>query len=129
MSSRADGFRESFDLPWHPRFSAVHGFADRPIREGFEPPAPAGKRGRRRAIDGALQCRRRVQFADYTITGAVDIVLREVTSERSQLEQVSEHSAYVEERPGPNDTEPIDEPPLRNRLHVLTLGVARKIEA
>lgn len=85
-------------------------------------PPPAGNRW------GAW-CQRSVPVAGYTDVSVGDSVLGEVTSERSQLEQVSKHPPDVEERLGPDNSQPIDEPLLRDRLHVLTLGVARMTEA
>lgn len=72
---------------------------------------------------------RGVGEAFYTDVSLGDSVLGEVTSEWSQLEQVSKHPPDVEERLGPDNSQPIDEPLLRDRLHVLTLGVAQMIEA
>jgi hypothetical protein len=66
---------------------------------------------------------------DYTTADVGVVFLSEVTSEPSKLKQVSKHTSNVEERLGPNDSEPIDEPPLRDRLHIFTLGVAWMIEA
>lgn len=74
-------------------------------------------------------CRRSVPSADYTTAGVGVVVLGEVTCERSQVKQVSKHPSNVEERLRPNDSEPIDEPPLRDRLHIFTLGVTRVIKA
>lgn len=70
-----------------------------------------------------------VPVVDYTNVSVGDSVLGEVTSERSKLEQVSKHPPDFEERLGPDNSQPIDEPMLRDRLHVLTFGIARMIEA
>jgi len=75
------------------------------------------------------RCQRSVEVADYTDVSLGDSVLGEVTSEWSQLEQVSKHPPDVEERLGPDNSQPIDEPLFRDRFHVLTLGVAQMIEA
>lgn len=74
-------------------------------------------------------CRRSVPPTDPTDVSPGDSVLGEVTFERSQLEQVPQHPTDVEERLGSDDSEPIDEPPFRDRLHIFTLGVTRMIEA
>lgn len=66
---------------------------------------------------------------EHTKVSVGDSALSEVTSEPSQLEQVSKDAPDVEQRLGPDDSEPIDEPPLRDRLHILALGVTRMIEA
>jgi hypothetical protein len=70
-----------------------------------------------------------VTVADYTNVSVGDNLFGVVTSGRSQLEQVSKDPSDVEERLVPDDSEPVDQSLLRDRLHIFAFGVARMIEA
>lgn len=56
------------------------------------------------------------------------VLFRDVDIRVSQLEQESEHLSDLEEGRGPNSPESIDGLPIRDRLQILTPGIARMIE-
>lgn len=76
-----------------------------------------------------VECPRSVRGDDYTAASVGDVVPERVTSRGdSQFEKVTKHSPDLEQWLRTYISESSDEPPLRDGLHILTLGITRMLQ-